>query len=226
MRVEYDPEPTLLLLEKNAGSLSRHRQPFLDHLRNAAVRDHSLRGRRADARQWAEQVKVLGTLEGWLDDAGSDFKDAVLVSLDVGGIYSGPDETVPIVKQVTRTVTRLSAELRKRREMAQRLAKSYRSGTVEKATQWGPSTLIVVNMIVREAQKALSATDWRRSVRARRRAEYYAGLLCMEVGLLPSGDPKSEIVIAERTRKRLQRGKRLLQAAQVLNIGVHGTVPV
>jgi hypothetical protein len=150
-----------------------------------------------------------------VDDAAKEFMDAVLVSLDLGGIYSGPDDKVPIINQVERTRVWLTAEFKKRREMSVRLAKWYRSATTEKPTQWGPATLGVVEDIVRQAHQAFgeeNTKSWHRTVKTQQRSEYYAGLLCIETELLPAAKSENQQLIAERVRKRLKRGQALRQS--------------
>jgi hypothetical protein len=106
----------------------------------------------------------------------------------------------------------LMARLVKEHRRNAKSATWNRTAATEKADQWGPATLRVVENIVRQAQRAFSESNWSRSTKPQERARYYAGLLCLEVALLRTTDPSDGKRIADIVRKRLNKGQPLLVA--------------
>jgi hypothetical protein len=104
------------------------------------------------------------------------------------------------------------AELREQQKFAEVSAEWHRGVLPDRPTQWGPATLQAVKTIVDKAEPLLKEGEnkdwWNASAEA---ARWYAGLLCMETGLLPKSDPKAQSHVADLVRKRLTRGDTLRQ---------------
>jgi hypothetical protein len=211
-------ERELVLRALEVGSPLRERRlSFLMQLRDGLAEDGSMTQRQA--RQRAQELTQKADDARWLERcvalAADKFEIAVLESLYWSGVWSGgPVETAPHYEDIERIKFSTIAELRKRRRIAQKAAQWHRNVVPQKPTQWGPATLEAVTSIVREASQAFSEKDLRRSVKPEQRGEYYAGLLCMETGILASVSPDKVELIAERVRKRLDRGESLRLASK------------
>jgi hypothetical protein len=106
----------------------------------------------------------------------------------------------------------LVSELQKRERISKQIAKWYRSQTTQKRAQWGPATVTLVDAIVRAAQEAFS--DQSKKEKPTQQAEYYAGLLCMHVGLLPPTDAAEPKTVSDVVRRRLDRAASWIQVGE------------
>ena len=212
-RYHQERQQILEALEADAEVLRRNRQSFCELLRDAALQDQSLDLRRQRAKQHTQTAKDLRELNQWVGSTAADLRGAILYCLNLAGIFPGPPyEALPFIRDFDRMVTLLTADLSKRRENCLRDANYNRRACTQKPNEWGPATLKAVATIVRTAHDAFgegNPSNWRRSVKAKQRASYYAGLLWMETGLRPAIKQSNEKQIADVVRKRLDRGKQL-----------------
>lgn len=203
-----------------SGHLAKQRPEVIRRLREAHRMDHLESSRRAQAKEQTKTASALRRHARAIEDAQSKFRQAVDVAVTYASIYSGPSEHLAAVPPLApivaaeRATLWLVAELQKRERISTQTAKWYRSKTTQKASQWGPATVTVVNAIVRLAQDAFS--DQSKKEKPTQQAEYYAGLLCIHVGILTVKQGATAKAIAEVVRKRLDR------AALFIHSGDHG----
>jgi hypothetical protein len=171
------------------------------------------------ASQQSETASELRRLADYLQRAHADFCHAAILAVNYASICSGPPEEFCIVPQlapfgeISAATEWLIKELRIGARSCDQIAKYCRSLTTQKPEEWGPNTQKVVNSIVRATEAMISDQNFSRKAKPKRQARYYAGLLCMRAGLLVKSQPDPETV-SENVRKRLARGKRLLQAVK------------
>ena len=204
-----------------AGSLAKQRPMFVRQLRDAQQTDHAASSRRAQARQ---QTKTASRLSKWaraVEDTWWECRHTIDVAVNGGSIYFGPPEGIAAVPQLAavdamdHTAAWLVAELRKRERISKQIAKWYRSQATEKRAQWGPATVETVDGIIRFVQTRFSILS--KKHKPIQKAECYAGLLCMHVGLLTVKAGATPKRIADTVRGRLNRSQRLIQAVQRLD---------
>jgi hypothetical protein len=203
-------DPTSRLREK--------RHECLRLLEDAKHRDHSLESRKEQARQQTLTARDLKKLAELVEKTRSRYMETVTYAANYTAIWLGPPEHLRSVpgldplKGLDDANEWLVAELRMRERNCLQTARWYRSRVTQKPTQWGPATLEAVNTIVRAAHAGLSAENWSRKVKPLQQAQYYAGLLCMQAGVLRATASSNARTISDTVRKRLERGASLMQA--------------
>lgn len=176
------------------------------------IADTSLQGsierRRRDLREAAEVDTIVADAARQQEQGVKKAKAGLKALSDIGPF--------PLVANPVRTLLDESSSVFERIEAGYQHTKAQ---SPTKIVEWGPRTTAVVDRTVRaakpvfrEMREGMDSTHWNSA--ATRKAYSLAGLLCLELGLLPSNTRLNRVDEAVRlrlTRKRSVTRRRLQQ---------------
>jgi hypothetical protein len=159
------------------------------------------------------QLDPIKHEQALLDDSRLDRRFATNARRQKRGL----DKLAQIVKQIQRVTKGHAASPTEELERLERWERGNydeaKRRSASKEAQWGPETTKQVKTIVRHATEAfikrqdgLDASYWNRRVTLQE-ARWYAGLLCVKLGLLPTSNWADRKMLSEVVRTRVTRSK-------------------
>jgi DNA repair exonuclease SbcCD ATPase subunit len=197
-------------LEQQFRQLDGRHEKLRQRLTHAVTEDSELQQRQQRAQQMSQKRSQAKELQQKLRQSFGRFQRVVLECLEFNDLYGDAlEEASEPLEQIVNGILR---ELHKRERIAESAAAWHQKAAPQKLEQWGPATTRMVSEIVRSAKTAISETTWARRARPLDQARYYAGLLCLQVGLLPNVQAINQKRISDLVRRRLARAKALSSA--------------